>query len=106
MNLEVDKLLWRKFDALDTYSHSNKEFYDAFQRIMEHHRKSINLFSKNLEAEVEMIDRLSNSLEQKQDFVMFKDLLPYFRDMFTTVKLEWDKKLKDFKNFMIAPLKL
>ena len=44
------------------------------------------IFVKNLEAEEEMIDRISSVLEQKQDFTMFKDLMPFFKDLFKNLK--------------------
>lgn len=106
MNIEVDKLLWRKIDALDSYTYSNTEFYDSFQRIMEHHRKTIALFAKNLEAEEDMIDRLTSQLNKKKNFIMFKDLLPYFRDMFTALKNKWENKLEQFNDKMWTPLQL
>ena len=63
MNIEVDKLLWRKIDELDKYAIKNIEFYNGFQRIINHHRKSVAIFNKNLGDEIEMIDRLTSDLE-------------------------------------------
>lgn len=106
MNLEVDKLLWRKIDALDSYTHSNIEFYDSFERILEHHRKAISNFAKSMGTEEDMIDRLSANLMKKKYFIMFKDLLPYFRDMFTSLKEKWEFKLKLFNEQLYTPLNL
>jgi hypothetical protein len=71
---------------------------------MDHHKKTISSFVKNLQAEEDMIDRLKTTLSKKKHFLMFQNLLTYFRQNFTKYKQKWKNTLDEFSTKIYHPL--
>lgn len=75
-----------------------------FQKILEHHQNSISEFIKNLITEVNMTTRLQNKLGKKQHFVMFRNLLSFFKSNFKHYYEKWSQRLKIFNKQIYDPL--